>query len=100
MKLLIIGHKRHGKDTLAEIFRDNFGMTFNSSSNAAAEIFIYDALKNKYGYKSFKECFYDRMNKRAEWYDLICEYNVKDKARLAKDILKDNDCYVGMRDYH
>ena len=24
-KLLILGHMRHGKDTLAEIYRDRFG---------------------------------------------------------------------------
>jgi hypothetical protein len=64
---------------------------------AASEIFIYDKLKDKYGYKTHEECFYDRVNHRAEWHDLICEYNENDKARLAKDILKDNECYVGMR---
>ena len=39
VKLLVIGHKRHAKDTLAEIFRDKFGLTFESSSQAAANIF-------------------------------------------------------------
>ena len=38
------------------------------------------------------------MNHRAEWFNLICEYNEIDKARLAKDILKNSDGYVGMRD--
>lgn len=97
MKLLIIGHARHGKDTCAEILRDEIGMTFTSSSMKAAEIFIYDELKDKYGYESFEECFEDRVNHRAEWHDLIIEYNRTDKARLAKDILSESDCYVGMR---
>jgi len=66
---------------------------------AAAEIFIYDELKEKYGYKSFGECFEDRVNRRAEWHDLIKEYNKFDKARLAKDILKDSDGYCGMRSH-
>ena len=96
-KLLIIGHMRHGKDTVAEMIEDYSGMSFKSSSEMAAEIFIYDKLKNKYGYNSFIECFEDRMNHRAEWHDLICEYNIPDKARLAKEILKYNDMYVGMR---
>ena len=39
------------------------------------------------------------MNHRQEWYELICEYNKYDKARLAKGILERTDCYVGMRDY-
>ena len=39
-----------------------------------------------------------RFNHRDEWYNLICDYNIDDKARLAKDIIKKADCYVGMRD--
>ena len=96
-KLLIIGHMRHGKDTVAEMIEEFTGMSFKSSSEMAAEIFIYDELKDKYAYTSFIECFEDRMNHRAEWHDLICEYNIPDKARLAKEILTHNDMYVGMR---
>jgi dephospho-CoA kinase len=98
-KLLIIGHARHGKDSMAEILQENFGLKFKSSSEAAAEIFIYDVLKGKYNYKTPQECFKDRVNHRAEWHQLICEYNINDKARLAKGILEHADCYVGMRDY-
>ena len=97
-KLLIIGNMRHGKDTFAEILRDEFGLTFISSSQAAADIFIYNELKDKYGYKTSVECFEDRINHRQEWYEMICDYNVDDKARLAKGILELADCYVGMRD--
>lgn len=97
MKLLIIGHARSGKDTCAEIIAENTGMTFQSSSMAAAKLFIFDLLKDKYGYKTFEECFEDRVNRRVEWHDLITEYNKDDKARLAKEILKGSDCYVGMR---
>jgi hypothetical protein len=42
--------------------------------------------------------FEDRVNHRSEWYDMICEYNLNDKAKLAKGILEITDCYVGMRD--
>jgi dephospho-CoA kinase len=97
-KLLVLGNMRHGKDTLAELLRDNFGLRFISSSQAAADIFIYDDLKDKYGYKTPEECYLDRANHRKEWYDMICEYNKEDLARLAKGILKSADCYVGMRD--
>jgi dephospho-CoA kinase len=97
-KLLVLGAARHGKDTFAEILRDNFGLKFQSSSQAAADIFLYDELKDKYGYQTPEECFEDRMNHRQEWYEAICEYNKNDRTRLAKDILKLADCYVGMRD--
>lgn len=96
-KILIIGHNRHGKDTVAEFIEEFTGMSFKSSSEMAAEIFIYDELKDKYGYTSFMECFEDRMNHRSEWFDMIKEYNKFDKARLAKEILNHNSMYVGMR---
>lgn len=95
--LLIIGHARHGKDTVAEFLEELFGYTFKSSSLAASEIFIYDALKNKYAYKTPEECFEDRINHRKEWHDLICDYNKYDRSALAKEILKHADIYVGMR---
>jgi dephospho-CoA kinase len=98
-KMLIIGHARHGKDSLAEIMRDEFGYTFQSSSQAASDIFLYAALKDKYGYQTSEECFEDRVNHRAEWKQMICDYNVDDRARLAKGILEKSDCYVGMRDW-
>lgn len=97
-KLLIVGSARHGKDSMAEILQEHFDLKFKSSSEAAAEIFIYDELKDKYGYKTPFECFEDRVNHRSEWYELICGYNSVDKAKLAKGILEYADCYVGMRD--
>lgn len=98
IRLLIIGPARHGKDSLAEILNKHYGLKFISSSQACADIFIYDELKEKYGYKTPEECFEDRMNRRQEWYELICGYNKDDKAKLAKEILKYNNTYVGMRD--
>jgi hypothetical protein len=96
-KILIIGHARHGKTTLADILNE-YGYSFLDSSRAASDIFIYERLKGKYHYSSPEQCFEDRINHRSEWYDLICEYNYHDKARLAKDIMKTSDIYVGMRD--
>jgi len=97
-KLLILGNMRHGKDSFAEILNEHFGLFFQSSSQAAANIFLYDSLKDKYGYKTPEECFEDRVNHRAEWKTMICDYNKNDRAKLAKEILKNSDCYVGMRD--
>ena len=97
-KLCILGSARWGTDSLAEILNEEFGYTFESSSQSAANIFLYDLLKDKYGYTTPEECFEDRVNHRQEWYEAICEYNEEDKARLAKGILERSDCYVGMRD--
>lgn len=97
-KILILGNARHGKDTFAEILEGTHGLKFNSSSQAAADIFIFDELKDQYGYKNAVECFEDRVNHRQEWYEMICDYNKDDRAKLAKAILSKTDCYVGMRD--
>ena len=98
MKILILGNGRHGKDTLAELFNKYFELTFMSSSQASADFFLYNQLKDKYGYTTSEECFEDRVNHREEWYQAICDYNKNNRARLAQDILSRSDCYVGMRD--
>ena len=95
--LLILGYKRSGKDTAAEYWRDNYGLTFQSSSRAAAEIFIFDELKTKYNYNTIDECFEDRVNHRPEWFNMIADYNTPDETRLAVDIVERTGCYVGMR---
>jgi hypothetical protein len=96
-KLLVIGHGRHGKDTVCEILRDKYGYSFESSSRFCSKLFIYDQLKDKYGYNDEEQCYADRHNHRAEWYDAICAYNVPDAARLGREIFKAHDIYCGLR---
>jgi|SRR5690625_3088773 len=97
MKLCVIGRARNGKDLFCEIVNKEFGISFRSSSDYMNEHFVFPVLKDKYGYKTLEECYNDRFNHRQEWYELIQEYNSKDQARLAKNILKENDIYCGMR---
>lgn len=96
-KLLIIGHGRHGKDTVCEMLRDKYGYSFESSSQFCSNLFIYDMLKDKYGYANEEQCYADRHNHRAEWYDAICDYNVPDAARLGREIFQAHDIYCGLR---
>jgi hypothetical protein len=96
-KLLVIGHGRHGKDTVCEILRDKFGYSFESSSRFCSKLFIYDMLKDKYGYTSEEECYEDRHNHRKEWYDAICDYNLGDGARLGRAIFDSHNIYCGLR---
>jgi len=100
-KLLIIGHKQHGKDAVAEMFRDNWGYEFKSSSIASLEIFLFDKLNKEHGfkYKTIEEAYEDRHDNRALWFEEITAYNTPDKSRLAGEILKDSDMYVGMRNW-
>lgn len=97
MKILILGHGRHGKDTVAEYIQQNFGLNFTSSSLVCAELFIYDKLKNLLGYTSSWECFNDRHNHRELWFGLIRAYSYYNKTRLTNEILERYDMYVGMR---
>jgi hypothetical protein len=96
-KLLIIGHGRHGKDTVCEILRDNYGFSFENSSRFCSRLFIYDRLKDLYNYSNEDECHDDRHNHRADWYDAICAYNGIDLARLGREIFAQHDIYCGLR---
>lgn len=99
MKGLILGHAQHAKDTFAEML----GMSYSSSSEKALDLFLFESLNQNRTiegiepYNSKKEAYDDRFNNRATWYSEICVFNEHDKARLAKEILRDSDIYVGMR---
>lgn len=98
LKLMILGYARHGKDTVAEIFRDVLGLSFASSSFAAAEKVMVPFFAAKgIKYASLDECYADRVNHRQDWYEQIKAYNTPDGARLAREIYAENDIYVGMR---
>jgi len=94
-----LGHARHGKDTFAEILE----VSFRSSSKTALDVFLFDIL-NDYrddigipAYKTKDEAFEDRVNWRSMWHQEISNYNKNDRAKLAKKIIGESDCYVGMR---
>lgn len=97
-KLLIIGYGRHGKDSFAEILRDECGFKFMSSSEFVGREILWD----NWGcavYNSFEEMFEDRANNRVLWMQLISAYNTPDKTKTASTMLfRDGmDMYVGMR---
>ena len=96
-KVGIFGYARHGKDSVAEMLARKLDYQFCSSSLFVCEKAVYPFLAPKYGYRTFTDCFEDRVNHRAEWKELITFYNKEDKARLAKELLVENDIYVGMR---
>ena len=96
-KLLIIGHARHGKDTVAEKIRDKMGLAFTSSSIFVGEECIWSSWGHE-RYDNFDQMFADRVNYRKTWADLISAYNTPDKTRTAKTMIdRGYDMYVGMR---
>lgn len=110
-RILILGYARSGKDTFAEMFcktmsrTKGLSLTFRSSSLFACEKVVLPAFREKVeagdwftpDYNSVQECYEDRGNYRAFWYEAIKEYNAADGARLAKELLAESDIYVGMR---
>lgn len=96
-KLLIIGHARHGKDTLAELIQAKMGLAFTSCSHFVGKECIWPVW-GKERYPTFEAMFEDRVNYRKTWADLISAYNTPDKTRTAKTMLdRGYDMYVGMR---
>ncbi len=114
-KLLVIGHGRHGKDTVCEMLRDQYGYTFVSSSWFCAEKVVMPYFEKRLSdfwsrvtceyenepirYRTVQECYDDRANHRAEWYTAIREFNTPDATRLGRAIWAEYDIYGGLRSH-
>jgi hypothetical protein len=99
LKVLVLGNGEHGKDEFAERLARLVGLQFTSSSQFACERVIYPWFEQHMPgyYVSPTECFDDRRNWRTLWYHLISKYNSGDESRLAREIMLENDAYIGMR---
>lgn len=97
-KIFVIGHGRHGKDTVGEMIQEICGLTFESSSMFCAEHVVTPWLE-KLGitYDSLDECYEDRVNHRMEWYNAIRDFNKDDESKLSAAIFSKYDMYVGIR---
>jgi hypothetical protein len=97
-KLMIIGHARHGKDTVASILTETFGLKALSSSHYAGQKVMMPFFASKgINYSSWEECYVDRGNHRQDWHEQIALYNTPDKAKLPREIYQLSDIYVGIR---
>ncbi len=95
---MILGYAGAGKDTVAKHLGQCHDFTFTSSSEFAANrIMMHECTKLGIFYKSVQHCFEDRVHHRKFWYDCISDYNKDDPARLVREIYKESDIYVGLR---
>ena len=96
-RLLVIGHARHGKDTVAMLTHTMMNLKFISSSEFVGREIIWP-MWGQERYKTFEEMFEDRVNYRKTWKDLIFAYNTPDRSRTSRTMLERGyDLYVGMR---
>lgn len=116
--ILIIGHARHGKDTAAELLAGHLGLSLKSSSLFMCERVIFPLLKEWHDgdhrshpirlfmdtenrappwYATAEDCFNDRANYRALWFNIIRYVNTPDASALGSMIWADHDIYVGLR---
>lgn len=94
--ILIVGHGRHGKDTLAEMITKELGHKFRGSSQVAASEVIYPLMRNFYD--SPEDAFEKRHQNRQLWASLIRDFNRDDKSRLAKLVCEGGYGYTGLRE--
>lgn len=100
MKLLVTGYAEHGKDTTCEILAESFGLRFVSSSYFCMERAVIPWLADRgIVYDTPEECYADRGNHRAHWFDAIADYNKNDKARLGRELFELHDIYCGLRNF-
>lgn len=96
MKVLVIGHGGHGKDTFANMLVEKYNLKFVSASEFACKHIVFPAMRANYS--TAEECYNDKFSHREYWKRLISEYNKEDKLKLVKEVLKESDIYVGLRD--
>lgn len=99
LKLVVVGHGEHGKDEFCSILVSRLSeLKFMSSSHFALDLFIYDALKEQFGYKTREECYEDRKTKRPLWYKLFKLFNYHDLAASMRKFFAEYSVYCGNRD--
>ena len=110
MKLMICGHGRHGKDTVADMISENLNLRACSSSALALEKVIYPNRYELFSSAKLKSLpdsteeqkealFLSRHEGRGRevWYNAISDYNSSDACRLMKELYQRADIYVGCR---
>lgn len=96
MKILVIGHKQHGKGTFCDIATKNFSIRSMGTSRFKAER-IFELMKDEYGYSSVEECYADRINHREFWFNNINDFCKDNYALVIEEILMKHDICEGVR---
>lgn len=106
LKLMIFGHGRHGKDTVAELISKVTTLRFQSSSWIVSSLIYADS--ESYtplippppefaSYESVDQMYEERHKHRKFWHEWIIAFNTPDLSKLSQHILTTYDIYVGIR---
>lgn len=95
MKLLVLGHAQHGKDTVADYIALHLGLLSTSSSKFAIEDWIFE--KDSKNFKSPDDMYERRNEIRTFLFEEIKQSLAGDLSSLGRKIFKNNDIYVGCR---
>lgn len=93
-KILVLGHARHGKDTVAERLAERLNISYTPASLIAAEL-IYD--KFPVTFNSPEDAYNKRAQYRTVWFDTIAERCERNKTFLADLVFETNLIYAGTR---
>jgi hypothetical protein len=64
----------------------------------ACKLFLFEQIREKYGYATIEDCYNDRHSHRQIWYEAIRRFNEVDRSRLGQLIFQSYDIYDGCRD--
>lgn len=98
MKILILGHKYHGKTTLANELA-YYGFSFTDTSDMLIKLALetnFDA-RPMSSVHSLPGVYAHKDAHRAWLVDSLAKYNADDKTKFARRVLEASDVYCGMR---
>lgn len=96
IKLVILGHGDHGKDTVAKLIAELYDFKYVDATHIACEHMIWPLMRDIYG-GHFQHCIQDRANNRELWARLIKSHLIEDPLSLAKPVFEEGDIYAGIR---
>lgn len=101
MKICILGHKNHGKDSIARFIENAFGLRYATTSLFALESFLFSKMQaeNIGEYSTPQEAYLNREAHRQYLYEEIKAFNTPDLAKLGRSLLSQYDSLCGIRDY-
>lgn len=101
MKIMVLGHKDHGKTTVAEMLHNKFGFTYRDSTNRVLEItrhYIQAGHAKGYNWVSFADQLTGNKDSvRHILKEALSAYTKTAPAKLIKEQYKLCDVYAGLR---